>query len=122
VLALPLALVPWILVTAGAAMATAAVSVHFRDMRDLLGHVLNLLFFGSPIIYSLEGLDLPGPLATVLSLNPMVSIIAVYRNVAFADTLGSLTDWGLAMATGVVVWLLGAAVFDRLRDTIVEAV
>ena len=56
------------------------------------------------------------------SLNPMVSVIAVYRNVAFAGTLGTPAQWGLAMATGVVAWLLGAAVFDRLRDTIVEAV
>ncbi len=64
------ALVPWLLTTGGAVLAISVLSVHYRDMRDLVGHLLNLLFFSSPIIYSLEGLQVPVMLHRVLILNP----------------------------------------------------
>jgi lipopolysaccharide transport system permease protein len=122
VLLLPLALIPWLLLTGGVALATAALSVHFRDLRDLVSHVLNLLFFSSPIIYSLEGLEVPGPLLRLLHLNPMVSVVEVYRDLAFGGTVAGFEMWLLAMAVAIVAWWLGAAVFTRLRETLVEAV
>ncbi|MFV2072814.1 MAG: ABC transporter permease [Thermoanaerobaculales bacterium] len=118
----PLALVPWILVTGGAALAVSALSVHYRDMRDLVGHLLNLLFFASPIIYSLEGMQVPWPLRRVLVLNPLASLVEVYRDAAFAGEMSSPKTWLVAFTVGVVSWSLGAKVFARYRETLVEAV
>jgi len=118
----PLALVPWVLVTGGAAMAVSALSVHYRDMRDLVGHLLNLLFFASPIIYSLEGLQVPGPLRWVLVLNPLAPLVEVYRDAAFTGKISSPETWLLALTVGVVSWGLGAKVFAHYRETLVEAV
>lgn len=122
VVLLPVALVPWVLLTGGVALAVASLAVHLRDLRDLLGHLLNLLFFASPIIYSLEGLDLPAPLRTVLSLNPMASVVHVYRDVAFAGGGAPALQWLVAMLVGGIAWWAGSALFGRLRETLVEAV
>lgn len=119
---LPVALVPWLLMTGGVALAVAALAVHLRDLRDLLGHLLNLLFFASPIIYSLEGLELPATLRTVLLLNPMASVVGVYRDVAFAGEVGAPSRWLGAMLLGGLAWWAGSALFGRLRETLVEAV
>ena len=119
---LPLALVPWVLLTGGAALMVSAVSVGLRDVRDLTGHVLNLLFFASPIIYGLDGLEVPGWLATALRLNPLASLVTVYRDLAFTGRIPSWQTWAGAMVTAVVLWFVGAWVFSRHRDTIVEAV
>jgi ABC-type polysaccharide/polyol phosphate export permease len=119
---LPVALVPWLLLTGGVAWAVGAVAVRFRDLRDLLGHLLNLLFFASPIIYSLEGLEVPGWLGAALALNPLASLVEVYRDVAFAGEVSPPVEWALAYAVGVVVWCLGAWLFARHRDTLVESV
>ena len=118
----PFALVPWVLVTGGAALAVSALSVHYRDMRDLVGHLLNLLFFASPIIYSLEGLQVPGPLRWVLVLNPLAPLVEVYRDAAFTGEISSPKTWLLALTVGVVSWWLGAKVFAHYRETLVEAV
>jgi ABC-type polysaccharide/polyol phosphate export permease len=118
----PLALVPWILVTGGAVMAVSVLSVHYRDMRDLVGHLLNLLFFSSPIIYSLDGLEVPPILHRVLSLNPLVSLVTAYRDVVFVGRIPSVSVGLTALAVGVVSWWLGARVFIRYRETLVEAV
>jgi ABC-type polysaccharide/polyol phosphate export permease len=122
VVLMPAALVPWLLVTAGIASAVAALSVHYRDLRDLLGHLLNLLFFASPIIYSLDGLEVPATLRRVLVLNPLAPLVEVFRDVAFAGRTGSPASWALALAVGLVVWGLGTWVFSHYRDTLVEAV
>jgi ABC-2 type transport system permease protein/lipopolysaccharide transport system permease protein len=119
---LPLALVPWILLTGGVAWAVAALSVHFRDLRDLLGHLLNLLFFASPIIYSLEGLEIPTLLRRVLVLNPLSCLVEIYRDAAFDGRISSPLAWGSAFAVGLVAWIAGVWVFARFRDTLVESV
>ena len=119
---LPAALVPWIAVSGGLAMAVAALSVHYRDLRDLSGHLLNLLFFSSPIIYSLEGLELPPPLERLLRLNPLAALVEVYRDAVFTGTFSPWDRWAVALATGLVVWSVGVWVFARHRDTVVEAV
>ena len=121
-LVLPFALVPWILVAAGAALTVAPLAVHYRDLRDLVGHLLNLVFFSSPIIYSLDGLAAPDLLRLALRANPMATLVEVYRDAAFAGTLAPAWKWGAAYAVGVAVFCVGAAVFTRLRETLVEAV
>jgi len=117
---LPLALIPWILVSGGTAMAISALAVHFRDVRDLTGNVLNILFFGSPIIYSLDGL--PPKLRHILGFNPFASLVEVYRSVAFDGRPAPVETWGIAFLVGVVAWAVGSWIFSRLRDTLVEAV
>lgn len=119
---LPLALIPWVLVSAGVAAAVGAGAVHFRDLRDLVGHLLNLLFFSSPIIYSLDGLDIHPLLKTALRLNPFASLVEIYRDLAFTGTLPPVRTVLTALVVGVIVFALGTWVFARMRDTIVEAV
>jgi ABC-type polysaccharide/polyol phosphate export permease len=122
VLLLPVAIVPWVLLAFGAALAVAAGAVHLRDVRDLIGHVLNFLFFASPIIYSLEALELDPILMAILRGNPLASLVTVYRDLAFAGRIPASTTIAAAYLVGVAGWFLGAMLFSRLRDTLVEAV
>jgi ABC-type polysaccharide/polyol phosphate export permease len=116
------ALVPWVLTTGGVVFAISTLSVHYRDMRDLVGHLLNLLFFSSPIIYSLEGLQAPVLLHRLLSLNPLASLVRVYRDAVFAGQLSPPQVWLTALVVGVLTWWLGTRVFAAFRETVVEAV
>ncbi len=121
VVLVPAALVPWVLAAGGGALAVSALAVHFRDVRDLMGNLLNLLFFASPIIYSLEGI--PGDLLhRVLRANPMSFLVEVYRSVAFDGRPAPAWEWAASLLVGVAAWSIGAWIFGRLRDTLVEAV
>jgi lipopolysaccharide transport system permease protein len=119
---LPVALVPWLLLAGGASLGVSALSVQYRDLRDLVGHLLNLLFFSSPIIYSLDGLDLPSWLERVLRLNPLGSLVELYRDVVFTGVIPEFRLWLVAMIVGVVAWVIGALIFGRFRETLVESV
>ena len=105
------ALIPWFLITGGAVFAISVLSVHYRDMRDLVGHLLNLLFFSSPIIYSLEGLQVPVLLHRVLILNPMASLVTVYRDAVFAGRVSPPQLWLTAFVVGGVCVVAGDADF-----------
>ena len=118
----PLALIPWIMVTTGAVLAISVLSVHYRDMRDLVGHLLNLLFFASPIIYSLEGLEVPELLRRVLVLNPLASLVTAYRDVVFTGRAPGALLWLTAFAVGGASLWIGTRVFLHYRETLVEAV
>jgi lipopolysaccharide transport system permease protein len=121
-LALPLALIPWILATWGVTAAIAAAAVRLRDLRDLAGHLLNVLFFGSPIIYALDGLDMDEPLRSILAANPFAFLVTTYRNLAFDGRFPDPVVVIGAWLTGLVLWVIGLSVFARLRDSLVEAV
>jgi ABC-type polysaccharide/polyol phosphate export permease len=118
---LPLAIIPWLLVTGGVVFGTAALAVHFRDLRDLLAHLLNLLFFASPIIYSLKGLAVPPLLSRALALNPLAALVEVYRDAAFAGAVSGVVVWLVAVMVGIAAWWWGTWIFSRSRDTLVEA-
>jgi ABC-type polysaccharide/polyol phosphate export permease len=119
---LPLAVVPWLLLAGGAALGVSALSVRLRDLRDLVGHLLNLLFFSSPIIYSLDGLDLPGWLGRLLRINPMAVPVELYRDVVFTGRAPSIQAWLVAIVVGLAAWGLGTVVFMRFRESVVESV
>ncbi|MGD9252310.1 MAG: ABC transporter permease [Holophagae bacterium] len=119
---LPAALLPWVLTAGGAVLAVSVLSVHYRDLRDLLGHLLNLLFFASPIIYQLDGLEIPPLLERILRFNPLASLVTIYRDVTFSGVLSEPGTWAAAYAVGLISWVAGTVIFTRHRETLVEAV
>ena len=54
VLLLPLVLLLQLPMVAGLALGASALTVHFKDVRDLLANLLTLLFFLTPILYPLD--------------------------------------------------------------------
>jgi lipopolysaccharide transport system permease protein len=102
----------------------SAMTVHFRDIKDILGNLLTFWFFTTPIIYSLRSepiLKYP-ILQTILDLNPMTHIMEGYHSCLF---YGSLFHWkklGITLLVSLVFFVLAYAVFDRLRDSFPEEV
>jgi len=106
---------------AGVAMAVSSVSVLFRDLRDLITNLMQLGFFITPIIYLIDRID-SRPLRALLRLNPMTPFVIAYQDVLFFGRLPSRSDALLMIAYALASITLGIAVFDRLRDTLAEAI
>jgi ABC-type polysaccharide/polyol phosphate export permease len=107
--------------TLGLALMVSALTVHFRDLRDLLANVLTLWFFATPIIYSLG--EAPPSMRRFLDLNPFTHLAVAYQEVLFVN--GPFTAWRrliLVAAFAFAVLFVGYFTFDRLRDTLPEEV
>jgi lipopolysaccharide transport system permease protein len=118
---LPLVLALWVVTFGGLSLGVAALAVHFRDLKDLLHNVLNLLFFMSPIIYRLDAVP-EGALRRIVQANPVTPLVVLYRGVAVEGRVPQASWWGWAIVVAGVSWLVGAFVFSRLRDSIAETV
>ena len=117
----PVAVAVQLVFTTGLALILAALTVHFRDLRDILSNLLTLWFFATPIIYSIQ--SAPGLSKRVLDLNPMTHLIVSYQEILFFN--GPIGHWKWLLALGaasVVLFLAGFWVFDRLRDSFAEVV
>ena len=115
--------------TAGFALILSAMTVHFRDIRDILANLLTFWFFATPIIYPYFLFEDPANptrhvwQATLLKLNPFTHLAISYQEILFfAGPVGHL-KWLLVLgAISIVFFLFGYFVFDRLRDTFAEEV
>ena len=107
--------------TTGLALILAALTVHFRDIRDILSNVLTFWFFATPIIYQMK--DAPASGRQFLNLNPFTHLAISYQEVLFYP--GPFGHWKWLLGTGagsLVLFLAGYFLFDRLRDSFAEEV
>jgi ABC-type polysaccharide/polyol phosphate export permease len=112
--------VQWTLTT-GLALFLSALTVHFRDLRDLLANLLTLWFFATPIIYPLAAA--PPEIRRALALNPFTHLAVAYQEVLFVPGPFTPGRRFLALAGASLLVLAGGYfVFDRLRDTLAEEV
>jgi lipopolysaccharide transport system permease protein len=117
----PVVVVVQLVLTLGFALILSALTVHFRDIKDLLGNLLTLWFFATPIIYPMQ--QAPENMRWVLNLNPMAHLAISYQEVLFYVGPHGHWRWLMALAgISVVVFLAGYFVFDRLRDSFAEEV
>ena len=114
----PLVLLLLAAVVLGFALLVSALSVHFGDVRDLLGNLLTLTFFLTPILYPVNAV--PGKLRLLLWLNPFTPFFVAIQESAFFFRPVRLEVWVGMILTAALALGFGAAVFERLRDSIAE--
>ncbi len=121
ILWLPVLLVPQILLTVGISWILAATGVFVRDLGQVIGFVLTLVFFLTPICYE-ERKDLPAWITNALAFNPILVLVRGYR----AVLLENRSPWDAGMAWlwvgSAAVAILGYAWFHRLRKSFADVV
>jgi homopolymeric O-antigen transport system permease protein len=126
-LTLPVVVVPQLLFTEGLALFLAAVTVHFRDVRQALSSLLTFWFFLCPIIYTMDLVQrsLPERLSWLLwayRLNPVVHLVQGYQAIFYYGRLPDPLSLSLATLIGAAAFLVGSIVFRRLSDAFPELV
>jgi ABC-type polysaccharide/polyol phosphate export permease len=110
-----------LLLTSGLALALSALTVHFRDIKDLLSNLLTFWFFATPIIYPMS--LAPGLGRDLLNLNPFTHLAISYQEVLFYEGPFGHWRWLVALAVASAgVFVAGYFLFDRLRDSFAEEV
>jgi ABC-type polysaccharide/polyol phosphate export permease len=118
----PIAVLVELVFTCALALLLAALTVHFRDIRDILANVLTLWFFATPIIYPYFQPNVQ-KFKPYFNLNPFTHLAIAYQEILFFN--GPIGHWKWLLVMGVlsaVLFLATYWVFDRLRDSFAEAV
>jgi ABC-type polysaccharide/polyol phosphate export permease len=118
---LPVVVLVQLLLTVAFALILSALTVHFRDIRDILANLLTFWFFATPIIY--PWFQAPVIAKRFLNLNPFTHLAVSYQEILFFRGDFGHLKWLLVLgAASVAFFFVGYFVFDRLRDTFAEEV
>ena len=117
---LPVLLVPQILFTLGISWFLAALGVFVRDLGQIIGFLLTLWFFITPICYPEK--QMPHAAMAILSKNPIYVLVRFHRAVFLEGqppAAGTLIEfWALSL----VVFFAGYAWFYKLRRSFADIV
>ncbi len=117
---LPLMYLPLVLLCLGLGWFLASLGVFIRDVAQLIGVVVQVLFFLTPIFYPIEAV--PENIQFILYLNPLTFIVSHFRRVIL---WGQVPDWGdfavITAAMGVVC-ILGYIWFMKSKKTFADVV
>jgi lipopolysaccharide transport system permease protein len=117
----PVVVLVQLVLTLALALIVSALTVHFRDFKDLLSNLLTFWFFATPIIYPMS--QAPPAGRVFLNLNPFTHLAVSYQEILFYP--GPFGHWKWLVALGAAsagLFVIGFFLFDRLRDTFAEEV
>ena len=106
----------------GFSLLLAAATVFLRDVAHFIGVALQLWFWTTPVVFSLQFVAKRPGMLRLVKLNPMTGAIVAFRNVVI---LGHAPDFKLlaySFAWGVVMVVIGFAVFQRYQKLFAEIV
>ncbi len=113
IMLLPLTLIPLGLVTLGIGWFVSSLGVYMRDIQHVVGIVIQVLFFMTPIFYPISAV--PKDFQVLLRLNPLTMIIDETRNVFLFGKLPDWTSIGIMFLGSIVIAQLGFVWFCKTR-------
>ena len=117
----PVIVLVQLVLTLGLALLVSSLTVHFRDLKDLLANLLTFWFFATPIIYPMAAAPIEG--RRLLNVNPFTHLAISYQEILFYNGPFGHWKWLLALLLASIgLFLFGYFLFDRLRDSFAEEV
>jgi len=113
----------------------AAGNVFFRDLGNVVGHLLRLWWFLSPGLYSLDSLDQIGffknrpALITIVNANPFAILFEAYRKVIYGTATPpgppgppNLASLAVLLVASIVFLAVTTVIFKRLEPNFAKVV
>lgn len=116
----PLVFMPLLLLTAGLAWFLAAIGVFFRDVGQIIGVVMSVLLFLSPVFYPASAA--PALAQKLIYLNPLTYPIEELRAVLILGNQPDWLHWLAYFAVSVVVAIGGLWVFQKSRPAFADVI
>lgn len=100
----------------GVGLLLSVLNVFFKDIEYIYDVVCTMLFYATPIMYKLETLGSSGAVTSILKLNPLYSIIEMFRCCVLYCRLWDWNHFYYALGAAIVVLLIGIWAFYKNQD------
>lgn len=118
-IAIPILIIIQFIVTTGICLAISMMNAYFRDMEYIVGVVISLLFWMTPIVYPLE--NVPQAYRIYLILNPLTYLMTAWRDILMSNSI----DWrsiSISFSSSLAFLVLGIFVFRKLGKRLDEVI
>lgn len=99
-------------ITAGLALLTAALVVLFRDLKFVIPLALQILFYATPVIYSIN--IIPDKFFKLILSNPLTGLIDSYRQIILFNQPPNFYHLISSVAGGAILLIVGYWFYKRV--------
>ena len=117
---IPLVLMPLLLLTAGLAWFLAALGVFFRDVGQMIGVVMSVLLFLSPVFYPVSSTS--GLAQKLIHANPLTYPIEELRAVLIIGIQPDWLHWLTYTFAAILVAIFGLWIFQKSRPAFADVI
>jgi lipopolysaccharide transport system permease protein len=114
---LPLALAVQLMLQLGLGFILAALYVFFRDLTQVVGFILSILFYLSPILYPVGG-----RFEKFFFWNPMTALLGLFRSSVLASPLPDAASIVYLLIVASAMFTAGLLFFRRAQPTLVDLI
>lgn len=117
---LPLLILQTGLLALAGGLIFSSLTTKYRDLKFLLSFGIQLLMFGTPVIYPLSAA--PGEYADIIRLNPLTPIFETFKSIILGT---GFIDWGGFIYSSLFVFvtlILGILIFSRTERDFMDTV
>lgn len=118
IILLPFVIIIEYLLLLGIVFILSSITVYLRDLEHIIGVVIQALFYGTPIVYSLS--TIPQQFMWVFKLNPMAYIVQGYRDILYYQTMPDVSGLLMILGLSIVLVIIGYHVFNHLQRNFAE--
>ncbi len=110
---------------AGLGLMFSVLNVYFRDVQYLIGILMNLWFYLTPVVYPMSYVEdfaaKHGAIfLTLYKVNPMVEFVQVFRSLLYDLAMPSLFSVAYILVWGAGMFVVGLWVFRRFEGRLAE--
>ena len=98
----------------------SAINVYVRDVEYVVAFFVNLLFYGTPILYTVE--MFPKNISWILKINPLGHLIDAYRSIFYYQTMPNFGSLLYLIIVSLIILIIGYSVFRKLEKGFAEEV
>ena len=118
ILYLPIIIILQFILQLGIILITSSVDVYVRDAEYIINFFVSLLFYATPILYSLD--MFPKKLRFILQLNPIASLVTSYKNILYYQTFPNFMQLGYVLLLSLFLLWIGIKIFNKLEKGFAE--
>jgi len=102
----------------GVALVSARLTVHLRDVTQIIPLLTRILFYSSGIFYSLDKVlkDKPDWMLTLADANPIAIFLKLVRAQMVTGNYSSHLDWLVVAVAAIVLLVIGVVFFWRAEE------
>lgn len=106
--------------TYGISLLAAAFNLFYRDIQYLLGLLLLVWMYLTPVIYPVE--MFPPQYRFIFQLNPMAVFLNAYRQVILGGSSPNLVSLGVGLALSIIIYVIAIRIFKKLEGVFADVV
>lgn len=117
----PIVMIAQYLLTLGIIFITGAINVYVRDLEYIINFFIQMLFYGTPILYSAD-MFMGTKIEFLVKMNPMATIINSYKDIFYWQNMPHIKSLLIVLVASAVFCYVGLLIFRKLSKGFAEEV